>query len=78
MATFFPANDPDDAADGVHQGDVDNDIEAEGEAIDAEAILFDHAPGGPATDTSTEHLMANLKEAAKGVVGEKTLKGYDL
>jgi hypothetical protein len=80
MAMFSPAaNEFDGTAGMLHQEEVDNDIEAEGEAIDAEALLFDCEQDGTGTGTgtSTAHLMAHLKEATKGVVGEKTLKGYD-
>jgi len=77
MAMFSAANGFDSNPEALHQEEVDNDIEAEGEAIDAEALLFDSERDGSGTGTSTARLMANLKEATKGVVGEKTLKGYD-
>lgn len=78
MAAFSPAaNEFGSTAGMLHQEEVDNDIEAEGEAIDAEALLFDSERDGTGAGTSTARLMAHLKEATKGVVGEKTLKGYD-
>ena len=78
MATFCisPAYDTNNI-DGIHQGEVDDDIEAKGESIDAEALLLGLAQDGTGAKTSSERLMANLKDATKGVVGEKTLKGYD-
>lgn len=59
------------------QSTVEEELDAEGDAIETEAELNNLTPTSKTHGSGIDHLMGNLAEASKEVVVPKTLKAYE-